>query len=112
MLERARISERVQRINGDLEHLAKADATAQSCEEYFPKFYKDLGEVYSMIIGPLRQACMGHPPGTLRFDVELSGFRLERKKLGVVGGQIQYHWEMYSRSIESVSELVGNEGLK
>lgn len=96
----------------DMKFLITADATAGSRDGHFPEIHQELGEVQSMVIGPPRQSCMGALLGTLRCNAEIPGARNEARKLRVVTGALQYHREIYARSLEAVSELEGYEGLK
>lgn len=112
MLLRARVRGGFRRTIDELENLNKAYATVQSRNKYFPKFHQDYGDVESMIIGPLRPFYIGSPLRTLRGDVEFPRPRLEKKKLRLVVEELQYHWEINSRLIESVTKLDVYESLK
>lgn len=95
----------VKRYVEPIQILTIAEESARSRHARFPRIRQDLGEAEAMIIGPLRQSYMEVSPGTLISNLRFPGSRMEDKELAVVGGELQYRWELMPRKIESFDEI-------
>lgn len=86
--------------------LQSQNSSARPCERIFPPLVEDLGEVESMVIGPLRQCCMGNKPGSADNSVRLPGSQVEEKVMPIPGGApLQYEWAMAAHDVKEIFEL-------